>query len=79
MAAFVPPAVVTRTLAAPALPDGVVQVIEVADTTFTLVQAAPPTVTPVAPVRFVPVMVMLVAPAVGPLVGDTDATVGAAT
>ena len=79
MAALVPPAVVTKTLAVPALPAGVEQVAEVADVMVTPVHAVPPTVIPVAPVKLVPVMVMDVPPAVGPLVGETEATVGAAT
>ena len=45
----------------------------------TPVHAVPPTVIPVAPVKLVPVMVMDVPPAVDPLVGETEATVGAAT
>ena len=79
LAALVPPAVVTKTLAVPALPAGVEQVAEVADVMVTPVHAVPPTVIPVAPVKLVPVMVMDVPPAVGPLVGETEATVGAAT
>ena len=79
LAALVPPGVVTKTLAVPALPAGVVQLTEVADVTVTPVHADPPTVMPVAPVRLVPVMVMDVPPAVGPLVGETEVTVGAAT
>ena len=79
MAALVPPGVVTKTLAVPALPAGVEQVAEVADVMVTPVHAVPPTVIPVAPVKLVPVMVMDVPPAVGPLVGETEATVGAAT
>jgi hypothetical protein len=75
--ALVPPAVVTNTLAAPAEPAGVVQVIEVADTTVTEVHALPPIVTALAPVRLVPVMVTLVPPAVLPLVGLMLPTVGA--
>ena len=76
LAALVPPAVVTSTLAVPALPAGVVQVAEVEEATLTDVHATPPTVMPVAPVKLVPVMVMLVPPAVEPLVGDTAVTVG---
>ena len=78
-AALVPPGVVTSTLAEPALPAGVVQVMVVALTTTTLVHAAPPMVTPVAPVKSVPVMVILVPPAVEPDVGDRAATVGVGT
>ena len=38
-----------------------------------------PNLTAVAPVRFVPVIVTLVPPAVGPALGLTAVTVGAAT
>ena len=76
LAAFVPAGVVTRMLAVPAAPAGVVQVMEVAETTTTLVHAAPPTVTPVAPVKLVPVIVILVPPAVEPVFGLTAVTVG---
>ena len=79
MAAFVPPGVVTSTLAVPALPAGVVQVAVVLLVTLKLVHAVPPTVITVAPVRFVPVIVMTVPPAAGPEVGETEVTVGAAT
>jgi hypothetical protein len=76
-AVFVPDGVVTRTLAAPATPAGVVAVIEVALTTVTPVAAAPPIVTEVAPVKFVPVIVTEVPPRVDPVAGDTPITVGA--
>ena len=80
MAELVPPAVVTRTLAVPALPAGVVHVIEVLELTDGEVHVLPPIETVVAPVtKFVPVMVMDVPPAVGPLAGETEVTVGAAT
>ncbi len=77
--ALVPPEVVTNTLAVPAVPAVVVQVAEVAEATFTLVQAAPPTVMAVAPDKLVPVIVMAVPPAEGPEVGLTAVTVGGAT
>ena len=73
---MVPPGVVTSTLAAPALPDGVVAVIEVALTTVTPVAAVPPRVTAVASVKPVPVMVTDCPPAHGPDVGLTDVTAG---
>ena len=79
LAALVPPGVVTRMLFAPAVPAGVVQVADVAEATLTLVQAAPPTVMAVAPVKSVPVIVMAVPPAVEPVLGITDVTAGAAT
>ena len=74
-----PPGVVTRTLALPALPAGVVQVIVVSLTTVMPVAAVPPMVTAVAPVKLVPVIVTAVLPAVGPLVGVRLVTVGATT
>ena len=67
----VPPAVVTATLCAPAVPVGVTAVMLVALTTTTLVAALPPTVTLVAPVKLVPVMVIEVPPNVVPDVGET--------
>ena len=70
---------VTQTLAVPALLAGVVAVMLVELTTTTLVAAVPPMVTAVAPVKSVPVMVMLVPPATEPLVGEILVTVGAAT
>ena len=51
MAEFVPLGVVTSTLAVPALPAGVVAVIEVELTTVKLGTVAPPIVTEVAPVK----------------------------
>jgi hypothetical protein len=79
LAALEPPTVVTTTLALPAVPAAVVQVAEVAEAKFTLVQAAPPTVMAVASVKLVPVIVMAVPPAEGPEVGLTAVTVGGAT
>ena len=72
-----PPAVVTTTSFAPTVPAGVFAVIEVAVAT-TLVAAVPPTFT-VAPIKFVPVIVIDVPAASGPDVGDTLAMVGSAT
>jgi hypothetical protein len=71
--------VLTTTLAVPAVPAGVVQVMVVASTTVTSVAAVPPMLTLVAPVRLVPVRVTRVAPVVGPRTGETPVTVGAAT
>ena len=71
-----PPAVTTM-LAVPAVPAGVVHVIDVAETTVTLVQADPPTVTAEPLAKFVPVIVIAVPPAVDPDVGLTEVTVGA--
>jgi len=68
--------VVTKTLALPAVPAAVVQVADVAEATLTLVQAAPPRVMAVAPVKFVPVIVMAVPPRVLPVEGVIAATEG---
>src|SRR4051812_21451775 len=73
----VPPAVVTAMSAGPAVSAGVVAVIEVALTTVMLSAATPSKVTPVAPVKFVPLIVTAVPPVVGPLPGLKDVTVGA--
>ena len=78
LAALVPPAVVTSTLAVPALPEGVVQVAVVALVTLKALHAVPPTEIPVAPVRLVPVIVIGVPPAVEPEFGEIAVTVGAA-
>ena len=77
-AGLVPLGVVTTTLRAPAVPAGVVQMRLVAVMELKPVAAAPPMVTPVAPVRFVPLIVTTVPPAAGPLPGEMPVTVGAA-
>ena len=64
---------------APTVPAGVTAVMEVALTTTTLVAGLPPTVTLLAPVKLVPVMVIAVPPAIDPDDGLTLAMVGAAT
>jgi len=76
LVALVPPGVVTVTSIAPTAPAGLVAVMLVALITVTLVAATPPKLTPVAPVKFVPVIVTLVPPAAGPLAGLTEVTVG---
>ena len=76
-AALVPEGVVTRTLAVPAVPAGVVAVIEVELTTVTPVAAVPPMVTAVAPVKLAPVIVTIVPPSVVPVAGVILVTVGA--
>ena len=76
--ADVPPTVVTRTSAAPALLLGLVAVIDVALLTVKLVAAVMPKVMPLALLKLVPVMVTLVPPAIGPAVGETPVTAGAA-
>ena len=76
---MVPLGVVTKTLAAPAAWAGVVAVMVVELTKAKVAALTPPMVTPVAPVKSVPVMVMTVPPAVEPLVGEILVTVGATT
>lgn len=74
-----PPGVVNTTVADPAVPDGVTAVTEVELTFVSDVAAVPPTVTLVVALKLVPVIVTAVPPATGPLDGDTDVIVGAAT
>lgn len=69
----------TATAFTPAVPAGVVQVIEVLLTTVIPVAEFPPKVTLVAPLKLFPVMVTGVPPDVGPLFGEQLDTVGAAT
>ena len=73
-----PPAVVTVTCTVPE-PTGEVAVIWVAEFIVKLEALAVPNFTAVASVNPVPLIVTVVPPAVGPLVGDIDVTVGAAT
>ena len=73
--ADVPPGVVTLTSTVP-VPAGAVAVIDVAELNVKLADVAP-NVTDVTPVKLVPVIVTLVLPALGPLVGEIDVTVGA--
>ena len=75
-AALVPPGVVTSTLAVPAAPAGVVQVMLVALTNIKLVAAMPSKVTLVAPVKLVPVSVTGVPPTALPVDGTTQESVG---
>ena len=79
LAELVPPAVVTSTLALPAEPAGVMQVTDVAVLALREVHALPPMLTPVTLLKLVPVIVKLVPPAVLPIWGDLEVTVGAAT
>ena len=67
----------TSTYVVPVVPAGVVQVIDVEETTVTDVQALPPTVTVGPAKKPVPVMVIAVPPAVDPEVGEKEPTVGA--
>ena len=66
---------VTATLLAPAVPLGVVAVREV-ELTKELAAVVPPIVTDAPLTKPVPVMVILVPPANGPLEGATDVTEG---
>jgi len=62
----------------PAVPAGDVTVIEVA--VFAVIEPELlPNLTALAPLKFVPVIVTLVPPAAGPLVGEIEVTVGAGT
>lgn len=71
-----PPGVLTRISCAPTVPAGVSAVMVVELTITTLVASAPPTVTLVAPNKFVPVIVIGVAPRFEPKFGETLARVG---
>ena len=68
---------VTDTLTLPAVPAGVVAVMDVALATTTFVAALAPKVTLAPVAKFVPVSVTAVPPAVGPLFGLTLEMVGA--
>ena len=61
------------------VPAGEVAVIWVALLTVKEAAAVPPKLTAVAPLRFVPVIVTLVPPAGGPVLGLMPVTVGADT
>jgi hypothetical protein len=76
LALLLPLAVLTITLAVPALPAGVVQVTAVSLLALGLVQALPPMVMPVALRRLLPLMVTLVPPAVLPVLGVMPLTLG---
>ena len=75
LVALVPPPVVTVTSTVLLL-GGDVAVIEVALLTTNDVAAVAPNFTLVAPAKFVPVMVTLVPPALGPVFGLMAVTVG---
>ncbi len=72
----VPLGVVIDTVFAPIVPAGVTAVTVVELTTLTEVAATPPIVTELAPVKFVPVIVIAVPPATDPALGATDEIVG---
>jgi hypothetical protein len=71
------PAVTTTSVAPAVVAAGAVPVIVVALTTCRLRTSLPPIVTPVAPERFLPVIVTAVPPTSGPLAGLTASTTGA--
>ena len=73
-----PPTAVTRTSTVP-VPAGAVAVICVALLTVKPVAAEPPKFTAVALVKPEPLMVTVVPPVLGPVVGEMPVTVGAAT
>jgi hypothetical protein len=74
--ALVPPAAVTVTSTVPALPAGEIATIDVSLFTVKLVAGVEPKVTPVAPVKPVPVIVTAVPPLGEPVLGDSAVTVG---
>ena len=67
---------VMRTSFAPAVPAGVRAVTLVELTHVTALAATPPTRTVAPDTKFVPVRVIVVPPAGGPEVGETDVSVG---
>jgi hypothetical protein len=75
----VPMVLVTDTVTLPAVPAGLTALMVVELVTVYDVAAVAPNFTAVAPVRPVPVMVTVVPPAAGPLVGLIDETVGTGT
>ena len=66
----------TTTSFAPANAAGTVANTCVDETNTNPVAATPPTVTPVAPVKLVPAIVICVAPANGPVLGVMEVIVG---
>ena len=71
-----PPPVVTIIPIAPALRAGVIQVIVVLFTTLIAVADDTPNVTKVAPVKFVPVIVTFIPPAMPPDDGEMSVMLG---
>ena len=74
-----PPVVVTVTSTVPVAPGGAVAVMLVALLTVKFVALVAPNLTAVAPVRLVPVIVTVVPPVAGPVLGLSPVTVGRAT
>ena len=79
MAIAWPPTVSNEMFLAPAVLAGVIAVICVSEFTTKLFAFVPPIIMPSVPVKCVPLMMMDVPPAIGPVYGFTDAIVGAAT
>ena len=71
-----PPGVVTVTSTVPAAPGGATALISVWPRTEKLVAGVPPKETALALLRFVPVIVTTLPPAVGPELGLSEPTVG---
>lgn len=76
MPLLVPPVVMIVTNTVP-VPAGATAVICVPELTVKDAAGVPPNNTVMAPVRFVPVMVTVLPPASGPILGLTDAAAGA--
>ena len=76
--AVCPSGLVTTTAALPAVLEGVTQLIWLNLAKFTLVQAAPPTVTVTSGTKPLPLMVIVVPPKRGPLMGAMEEMVGGA-
>ena len=76
MAADVPALVTTCTSTVPAVCEGAMALIELAEFTIYEVAAVPPNVTLVTPLKLVPLMVTLVPPDPVPEPGETPLTVG---
>ena len=74
--AVCPSGLVTTTATVPAVPEGVTQLISLALTKFTLVQAEPPTETVTPETKSPPLMVIVVPPARGPPMGAMEEMVG---
>ena len=71
-----PAGVVTAIVTGPAACAGVTAVMVVELVTVKDFTGVPPKLTAVAPVKFVPVIVIFTPPAAEPTLGDTDDTVG---
>lgn len=79
LVALAPPGVATMISTVPTPPGGDTAVIDVGLLSVKDVAGVAPKLTELVPVKFVPLIVTLVPPEAGPLFGEMDATVGAAT